>query len=153
MSKIKCLLLEFPHGANIEECNKIAQFAQDQVMAGVSEGGMMPISKYGLNVESCEFSEDTMQFIYGHNRNQNWQRYGPCPFTKSEEQHAEIMRLREALSKLQDAALDVIGMHLKIYGEIGEPDSAISLNGAMNNLDKALGELNDDSHQRTNNGK
>ena len=71
MRKITTLTLSFPHGANISECDAIAQFAQDQVMAGVSEGGMATTNKYGMYVDNMTFSEDHMHYVYGHNRNQS----------------------------------------------------------------------------------
>lgn len=70
MKKIKTLTLHFPYGASVDECQHIAEKVQDVVMAGVSEGGMTPTTKYGINFEGCEFSEDSMLYIYGHNRNQ-----------------------------------------------------------------------------------
>lgn len=67
--RITTLTLSFPWGATVKECDTIAQKVQDVVMAGVSEGGFTPTTKYGINVEGCEFSEDSMLYIYGHNRN------------------------------------------------------------------------------------
>lgn len=73
--KIFQLVLDFPHGASVNDCDEIARKAQDVVMAGVSEGGFMPTNKYGLNVDDVTFSESTMNYIFGHNRNQE----GKCP--------------------------------------------------------------------------
>jgi len=71
MRKIHTLTLSFPHGASISECDAIAQFAQGQVMAGVSEGGMATTNKYGMYVDDMKFSENEMHYVYGYNRNQS----------------------------------------------------------------------------------
>lgn len=73
--KIQFLSLYFPHGASVDECQDIAKKVQDIVMAGVSEGGMTPTNKYGMNVDDVTFSEDSMSYVFGHNRNQE----GKCP--------------------------------------------------------------------------
>jgi len=77
MRKIKQLTLSFPHGASIRECQSIVVYAENEIMAGVSEGGMQITNKYGLNVDNVTFSEDMMHFIFGHNRLQE-QRKERC---------------------------------------------------------------------------
>ena len=69
--EIQRLILDFPHGASLKECSEIVQKAQDILMAGVSEGGFMPTNKYGLNVDNVTFSDDTLIYVYGHNRLQS----------------------------------------------------------------------------------
>ena len=66
--KIQFLNLYFPHGASVSECDEIARKAEDIVMAGVSEGGMTPTNKYGINVDDVTFSEESMSYTFGHNR-------------------------------------------------------------------------------------
>lgn len=68
MNKITSLTLYFPHGTSVFECQRIAQYAEKIVQAGVSEGGMTPTSKYGMYVDNIIFSEDSMSYIYGHDR-------------------------------------------------------------------------------------
>ncbi len=68
MRKIIQLSLSFPHGASIKECESIVRFAENEIMAGVSEGGMQTTNKYGLNVDDVTFSEDMMHYVFGHNR-------------------------------------------------------------------------------------
>ncbi len=62
------LILDFPHGASVKDCDFIAQKAQSVVMAGVSEGGFATTNKYGMYVDDMKFSEDTMHYTYGHSR-------------------------------------------------------------------------------------
>ena len=47
-----------------------AQGIDKIVIAGVSEGGFTPTSKYGIHAENCTFAEDAMLYICGHDRNQ-----------------------------------------------------------------------------------
>lgn len=68
MRQIKTLQLSFPHGASIKECDEIAQRVQKIVCAGVSEGGFATTNKYGIYVDNMTFSEDTMHYVYGHDR-------------------------------------------------------------------------------------
>lgn len=71
MSEIKALILTFPHGASQRDCDHIARMVQGIVKAGVSEGGMQCISKYGMYVDDMKFSEDTMEYTYGHKRGED----------------------------------------------------------------------------------
>lgn len=80
MRKIKQLILYFPHGASVRECDEIAGKAQDEICAGISSGGFLPTNKYGTNVENVTFSEDTMMYEYGHNRLQE----APSPSKKED---------------------------------------------------------------------
>jgi len=75
--KITRLILDFPHGASAKECSDISYMAQSIVMASVSEGGFMPTNKYGLNVDDVTWSEDTMNYVFGYNRNQEGK--ATCP--------------------------------------------------------------------------
>lgn len=65
---ITMLTLSFPHGVTVGDAEKITQIAQKITLCGVSEGGFTPTTKYGLNVDGCEFSESEMLYIYGHDR-------------------------------------------------------------------------------------
>lgn len=67
-TKIKTLILNFPHGASVTECDLIARKTQSIVKANVSEGGFMPTNKYGIYVDDVTFSEDTMYYDYGYNK-------------------------------------------------------------------------------------
>lgn len=68
--RIQFLNLYFPWCATVDECQEIAKKVEDIIMAGVSEGGMTPTNKYGLNVDDVTFSEESMSYTFGHNRNQ-----------------------------------------------------------------------------------
>jgi len=63
---IKTLTLIFPYGVSTGTCNKIVEAAQKASLCGVSEGGMTPESKYGIYAENCQFSKDSMLYIFGH---------------------------------------------------------------------------------------
>lgn len=82
MRNIKTLTLYFPHGASIKECESIVQYAENEIMAGVSEGGMATINKYGIYVEDVKFSEDSMMYVFGHNRLQD-NSQEKCPLCHS----------------------------------------------------------------------
>jgi len=78
MKNIKQLTLIFTHGASIKECESIVLFAENEIMAGVSEGGMTPINKYGTYADDVKFSEDSMMYVFGHKRLQE-----KCPLCYS----------------------------------------------------------------------
>jgi hypothetical protein len=67
---IKQLVLYFPHGTTVENCDFIARRVERIVEASVSEGGFMVTSKYGLNVDNVTFSEDTMMYQYGYDKSE-----------------------------------------------------------------------------------
>lgn len=78
MRKIVQLILSFPHGASVKDCESIVMFAQTKVSAGVSEGGMQTTNKYGLNVDDVTFSEDCMHYVFGHARKEVIEKCGNC---------------------------------------------------------------------------
>jgi hypothetical protein len=66
--QITQIILHFPHGVPVKFATHVARFAEQVGPARVSEGGFMPTSKYGLNVDDCKFSEDTMLYTYGYEK-------------------------------------------------------------------------------------
>jgi hypothetical protein len=69
---IKSLDLVFPHGATVEQCERVARYAQRVVMASISEGGMrikyMPLTAEEEKQRGLEFDEDAMRFTFGYTR-------------------------------------------------------------------------------------
>jgi hypothetical protein len=66
-TEVRRLTLDFPHGVSIKIAEKIARDASMIVQAGVSEGGfeVVGITPDG---EGLIFSDDCMQYVYGHKR-------------------------------------------------------------------------------------
>lgn len=66
--KINKLTLHFPHGASVEMCELIAQRISGVVRAGISEGGFDLVEGSMWDDGPKKWSDDSLCFIYGHNR-------------------------------------------------------------------------------------
>lgn len=63
---ITLLELNFPHGVNSGECQRIAMFAEKICQARVSEGGYKPSGLYGLMADPITFSPNQYYFTFGY---------------------------------------------------------------------------------------
>jgi hypothetical protein len=63
---ITTLTLVFPHGATVKQAEQIAQFVENIVDAGISQGGM--VCESGFHTDNLKFSDTSMSYTYGWER-------------------------------------------------------------------------------------